>query len=176
MRALKLVSRPVAVYPVLLPSVEVCIRDPSSLVLMNGLADKLLFSNTGTTLEGLFVGGALHTDDVRTVSNDKCSVRLSRCIPRQLNPLSSRSIYLACILPILLYGCENWILNDSLLDRLDCFQAWVGKRILSLTKFHNNTIIPVALDLPSTRSVILMKKLKFLAKLMSYRVPDHTSL
>ena len=44
------------------------------IVLMDGLADKLLSSNTGTTLEDLFVGGALHTDDVQMVSNDKCSV------------------------------------------------------------------------------------------------------
>ena len=77
----------------------------------------------------------------------------------QLNPLSSRSIYLTCILPILLYGCKNWILNDSLLDRLDRFQAWVGKRILGLTKFHNNTIVPITLDLLSTHLVILVKKL-----------------
>ena len=94
----------------------------------------------------------------------------------ELNPLNSRSIYLTCILPILLYGCENWILNDSLLDRLDRIQAWAGKRMLGLTKSHNNTVVPIALDLPSTCSMILVKKLKFLAKLTTYKDLDHTSL
>ena len=41
------------------------------IVLMDGLAAKLLSGDVGTTLEGLFVGGGLHADDVRTVSNDK---------------------------------------------------------------------------------------------------------
>ena len=33
-----------------------------------------------------------------------------------LNPLSSRSIIESCILPVLLYGSETWVLNSSLLS------------------------------------------------------------
>ena len=43
-----------------------------------------------------------------------------------LNPLSSRSIIESCIIPILLYGSENWVLNYSLLEALEPFQAEVG--------------------------------------------------
>ena len=85
----------------------------------------------------------------------------------QLNPLSGRSIYVTCVLPVLLYGCENWIVNKALLDQLECFQAWVGKRILGISKCHNNIIVPIALDLPCVRSLVLLKKLRFLGKLMS---------
>ena len=47
-----------------------------------------------------------------------------------LNPLSSRSIVESCILPVLLYGSENWVLNCSLLQALESFQAELGRRVL----------------------------------------------
>ena len=34
------------------------------------------------------------------------------------NPLTSSEIYNACILPVCLYGCENWLLTDPLLTVL----------------------------------------------------------
>ena len=77
-----------------------------------------------------------------------------------LNPLTSRSIYLTCVIPVLLYGCENWILNDQLILDLECFQAWAGKKILGLTKHRSNTIVPIALDLPFIQAHILIRKLK----------------
>ncbi len=40
-----------------------------------------------------------------------------------LNPLSSRSIVESCVLRILLYGTETWILNTTLLKKLKSFQA-----------------------------------------------------
>lgn len=241
------------------PPVDICrgVRQGSVLspllfiVLMDELANRLQSGKVGTTLEGIFVGGGLHADDIRTVSNDKRGVVqqaeivddfvksrglninpskteivafsknnlnfvnenivingteiplssqgcclgywwhrsllstnavdenivkarkaffASGCLGTfqgQLNPLSSRSIYITCIVPVLLYGCENWILNESLLNHLECFQAWAGKRLLGLTKHHNNTIVPIALNLPCVRSMILVKKLRFLVKLMS---------
>ena len=43
-----------------------------------------------------------------------------------LNPLSSRSIE-CCVLPTLLYGAESWILNTTLLIKLESFQAEIGE-------------------------------------------------
>ena len=48
-----------------------------------------------------------------------------------LNPLSSRSIIESCILPVLLYGSEMWVLNSSLLNLLESFQAELGRHIPS---------------------------------------------
>ena len=45
-----------------------------------------------------------------------------------LNPLSSRSIIECCVLPTLLYGAESWILNTTLLIKLESFQAEIGKK------------------------------------------------
>ena len=52
----------------------------------------------------------------------------------KLNPISSRTIFDVCVIPILLYGSENWILTTPLLDRLEAFQGEIGRRILKLSR------------------------------------------
>ena len=47
-----------------------------------------------------------------------------------LNPLSSKSIVECCVMPVLLFGAESWILNPTLLQSLESFQAEIAKRIL----------------------------------------------
>ena len=54
----------------------------------------------------------------------------------KLNPLSGSSIFDTCIMPVLLFGCETWILDSSTLDLLERFQCEIGCRILKLSKFH----------------------------------------
>ena len=50
----------------------------------------------------------------------------------QLNPLSGRSLLSTFVTPIL-YGCGNWILSESLLAKLEKFQAEIGRQILCLS-------------------------------------------
>ena len=50
-----------------------------------------------------------------------------------------------CVLPTLLFGAEFWILNTSLLTKLESFQAEIGKQILCLPKSDANNIICTAL-------------------------------
>ena len=45
-----------------------------------------------------------------------------------LNPLSSKSIVEHCVLPCLLFGAETWILNTTLLLKLESFQAELAKQ------------------------------------------------
>ena len=35
-----------------------------------------------------------------------------------LNPLSNKSIINTCVMPVLLSGCENWVLSGDCLDLL----------------------------------------------------------
>ena len=44
----------------------------------------------------------------------------------QFNPISARSIYEVCVLPVLLFGWENWILSDITLHQLESFQGEIG--------------------------------------------------
>ena len=38
-----------------------------------------------------------------------------------ISPLSSREVIESCVMPVLLYGSENWILTEALMERLDAF-------------------------------------------------------
>ena len=88
-----------------------------------------------------------------------------------LNPLSSKSIVEHCVFPCLLFGAETWILNSTLLQKLESFQAELAKRILRLpTRTSNNTSL-MALQWPSMRARILIMKLCFLLKVVN---SDHT--
>ena len=79
-----------------------------------------------------------------------------------LSPLSSRSVYEVCVLPILLYGCENWVMTQALVERLESFQGELAKRILKWPKHHSNTAACVTVGLQSVRSRVLERKLRFL--------------
>ena len=44
----------------------------------------------------------------------------------KLNPCSSKSIYETCVLPVLLYGCKNWLINQTDFLKLEKFQCEIG--------------------------------------------------
>ena len=71
------------------------------------------------------------------------------------------------VLPILLYGCEAWFLTDPLLHKLESFQGEVGRRILRLPRCYNNLSVRIGLRWPSFKVLILLRKLTFLANLLS---------
>ena len=84
-----------------------------------------------------------------------------------LNPLSARSIYESCVLSILLYGSETWLLDSTTIAMLDRFQIEIGRRILWLPSFVLNSVVRLCLCWPSMTSRILIRKLTYLAKLLS---------
>ena len=79
-----------------------------------------------------------------------------------LNPLLSRSLIEACIIPVLMYGSESWILNSSLLAMLESFQSEIGKRTLKLSKYTASSIPLLVLNWPSICARLLCNKLSFL--------------
>ena len=83
----------------------------------------------------------------------------------ELSPLSSSSIFEACITLILLYGCKTWLLDSTCLKALESFQCEIGRRILRLLKFYSNNV-RIGLHWPSVASRILLRKLMFLSKLL----------
>ena len=81
-----------------------------------------------------------------------------------LGPLSSRSVVETCVLPVLMYGCESWILSEGDLKLLEAFQGEMAKRILKLPKHFSNTAAVTTLDWPSMRARLLLRKLFFLKR------------
>ena len=53
------------------------------------------------------------------------------------NPLSGRSIYETCIIPILLYGYKTWLLDLSTIKALGRSQNEINRRIPHLPKHHS---------------------------------------
>ena len=90
-----------------------------------------------------------------------------RAFQRELNPLSSASIFKRCVIPTLLYDCETWILDSGCLKALESFQCEIGRRILRLPKFYSNNAVHIRLHWPTVSTRILLRKLSFLAKLLS---------
>ena len=76
-------------------------------------------------------------------------------------------------MPVLLYGCESRFITEPIATMLDRFQAEVGKRILRLPRSHNNLSVCVGLKWPSFLMTILMRKLAFLAKLLSNKMDSN---
>ena len=83
-----------------------------------------------------------------------------------LNPLSAISVFESCVLPILLYGCETWLLDSSTIQLLERFQLEIGRRILKLPKWFSGTVIRICLSLPSIVYRIFLCKIKYLSKLL----------
>ena len=81
----------------------------------------------------------------------------------ELNPLSSISIFESCII---LYGCETGLLDSSTLNLLERFQGEIGRRILRLPNFYSGRAVRIGLHWASMSTRILLRKLKFLSKLL----------
>ena len=85
----------------------------------------------------------------------------------KLSPISCCSIVETCVIPILLYGVENWVMSPESIRMLECFQGEVAKRILQLPKWYSNTASSVALGWNSLHSVCTIRKLRFLLRVMT---------
>ena len=92
-------------------------------------------------------------------------LRLSKAI-------SAVSIFESCIIPILLYGCDTWLLNSSTILLLDQFQNEIGRRILRLPKNSSAKVVRICLNFPSMACRVLLRKLTFLGKLL--QTEEHT--
>ena len=62
-----------------------------------------------------------------------------------ISPPSSREVIESCVMPVLLYGSENWILTDTMIERIESFQGELAKRVLKYPKHHSNTAANTAL-------------------------------
>ena len=82
-----------------------------------------------------------------------------------LNPLSGKAIFEICVLPVLLYGSENWVLNTSLLSKLEHFQGEIGRRILKFPRYHSTNSCTILLQWPSITARLLINKLCYILRL-----------
>ena len=55
-----------------------------------------------------------------------------------MSPLSGRSVVEVCVMPDLMYGSENWILNEP---TTALPESEIGKRLLKLPKWALNSVV-----------------------------------
>ena len=86
-----------------------------------------------------------------------------------ISPLLSIEVIESCVMLVLLYGSENWILVhvDALIRCLEAFQAELVKRVLKWPKYHSNTAVVAVLDVPTMKCRVLEWKLDFLKRVMA---------
>ena len=76
------------------------------------------------------------------------------------NPLTASEVVQVSVMPVCLYGSENWLLTDPLLLTLESLQAEIGKRILNLPKSMPSHFSSLAYH-------ILIRKLSFLYQIVN---------
>ena len=54
-----------------------------------------------------------------------------------------------CVLPVLSYGCENWLLSEVSIVKLESFQGELAKRMLKWIKHISNTAACITTRLQS---------------------------
>ena len=67
------------------------------------------------------------------------------------NILKSRDITLstkvrlvkAMVFPVVMYGCESWTIKKAELQRIDAFELWCWRRLLSESPLDSKEIKPV---------------------------------
>ena len=119
---------------------------------------------------GIGGGGTfLHPSQFMRIQNKPEGYGSIGAFQGDLNPLSSKSIIDTCVMPILLFGSENWILSDTLLCKLEAFLGELSKRALKWPMHFSNTSAVLALDMQTMRSRILCRKLSFLRRLLDER-------
>ena len=93
-----------------------------------------------TVTDFIFLGSKI-------TANGDCSHEIKRllCLGRKAmtnldNILKSRNITLstkihlvkAMVFPVVMYGCESWIVKKAECQRIDVFELWCWRRLLSL--------------------------------------------
>ena len=96
------------------------------------------WETVGTVADFIFVGSKITADG-------DCSHEIKRCLLLGRNVmtnldsiLKSRDIILptkvhlvkAMVLPVVMYGCENWIIKKAEHRRIDAFKLWYWSRLL----------------------------------------------
>ena len=61
-----------------------------------------------------------------------------------LNPLSIKSVINSCVMPVLLYDCEIWILTERAIHQLESFLGWMIKKALKWPQHLYNTAALIA--------------------------------
>ena len=132
----------------------------------NGNSDRLYFWGSKITADG------------------DCSHEIKRCLllgrkamTNLDNILKSRDITLptkvhlikAVVFPLVMYGCESWTIKKAERQRIDTFELWCWRRLLSvpwMSRRSNQSILKEISSENSLEGLMLKLKLQYFGHLM----------
>ena len=126
----------------------------------------------------LFLGGSKISADGDCSHEIKRRLLLGRKVMTNLdNILKSRDIILptkvclvkAMVLPVVMYGCENWTIKKAERRRIDAFELWCWRRLLRVPwtarRFNQSILKEISPDYSLVR-LMLKLKLQYFGHLM----------
>ena len=132
----------------------------------------------GETVADFMLGGSKITADGDCSHEIKRCLLLERKVMTNLDSiLKSRDITLptkvhlvkAMVFPVVMYGCESWIIKKADCQRIDAFELWYWRRLLKdpwTAKRSNQSILKEISPECSLKGLMLRLKLQYFGHLM----------
>ena len=76
----------------------------------------------GTWLTRDMISDVVVDDNIQKARRASFALGSTDLFRGRLNPLASRNLCETYVFPVLLYSCENWILNHQLIEKLESLQ------------------------------------------------------
>ena len=88
---------------------------------------------------------------------------------RDITLLTKIRIVKAMVFPVIMYGCENWIIKKAKCQRIDAFELWCWRRLLKISWIAsrwNQSILKEINPEYSSEGLVLKLKLQYFGYLM----------
>ena len=133
---------------------------------------------TMETVRDFIFGGSKITADGESSHEIKRRLLLGRKVMTNVdNVLKSRDITLpikvclvkAMVFPVVMYGCESWIIKKAECQRIDAFELWCWRRLLRVpctAKRSNQSILKEISSEYSLKGLMLKLKLQYFGHLI----------
>ena len=105
-----------------------------------------------TLTDFIFLGSKITVDSDCSHEIKRCVLLGRKAVTNQDSVLKSRDISLptevhlvkAMVLPVVMYGCESWTIKTAQHRRMDAFELWCWRRLLTVpwtTRRSNQSIL-----------------------------------
>jgi len=124
------------------------------------------YIHLGITCDQYLSTGLLVQEACRKLRGTFLAICNSGVHPRNINPLTSKTIYKSVVIPKALYGCELWSnLTVKDIEKLERSHRFCLKYMQQLSQHTNNRYTLSVINIDSLETYIYYRKLQFLGQL-----------
>ena len=125
-----------------------------------------------TVTDFIFLGYKITVDSDCSHEIERCLLLERKAVMNLVSMLKSRDITLptkvhiikAMVFPVVMYRCENWTIKKAECQRIDVFELWCWRRLLSIpwtVKRSNQSILKETNPEYSLEVLLLKPKLQY---------------